>query len=398
MNKKKMKGGHYYKFDVFTLGMLAVEREYNNSKNITRDDLYLLRNLNAFAHSLDFVSDNYNIWNTPNIFNFVIKNQTKVFKNYFWKNIDIICNEEFVNLLIELNTNDSISKLINNKCTDKEKAYEDLINSIKKLTDFILFNDMDGSNDIVEIKKNELKPTKEFLSELTKLYSENYVKAMNNKKQREDVEVTAESVIGGSGKLGELPIEDAIDLYPNTDSRAVYDYYYKVVEFQNYSDIIKNGHFNINEKYFNYLAIIIGFSSLFRYSGIFKKKTINYESIHNMYHLLRNYHNFDTIENQNKYIDDYFRKAAIILIEIVKLLYHHCVGKKITKRVCSISALNDLRATNIKKQEKSKSDKSDRADEVQERVQTRLQAKKKAQEAPSVVDQFSFLSFPSLPK
>ena len=378
--------------------MLAVEREYNNSKNITRDDLYLLRNLNAFAHSLDFVSDNYNIWNTPNIFNFVIKNQTKVFKNYFWKNIDIICNEEFVNLLIELNTNDSISKLINNKCTDKEKAYEDLINSIKKLTDFILFNDMDGSNDIVEIKKNELKPTKEFLSELTKLYSENYVKAMNNKKQREDVEVTAESVIGGSGKLGELPIEDAIDLYPNTDSRAVYDYYYKVVEFQNYSDIIKNGHFNINEKYFNYLAIIIGFSSLFRYSGIFKKKTINYESIHNMYHLLRNYPNFDTIENQNKYIDDYFRKAAIILIEIVKLLYHHCVGKKITKRVCSISALNDLRATNIKKQEKSKSDKSDRADEVQERVQTRLQAKKKAQEAPSVVDQFSFLSFPSLPK
>ena len=221
---------------------------------------------------------------------------------------------------------------------------------------------------------------------------------MNNKKQREDVEVTAESVIGGSGKLGELPIEDAIDLYPNTDSRAVYDYYYKVVEFQNYSDIIKNGHFNINEKYFNYLAIIIGFSSLFRYSGIFKKKTINYESIHNMYHLLRNYPNFDTIENQNKYIDDYFRKAAIILIEIVKLLYHHCVGKKITKRVCSISALNDLRATNIKKQEKSKSDKSDRADEVQERVQTRLQAKKKAQEAPSVVDQFSFLSFPSLPK
>ena len=398
MNKKKMKGGHYYKFDVFTLGMLAVEREYNNSKNITRDDLYLLRNLNAFAHSLDFVSDNYNIWNTPNIFNFVIKNQTKVFKNYFWKNIDIICNEEFVNLLIELNTNDSISKLINNKCTDKEKAYEDLINSIKKLTDFILFNDMDGSNDIVEIKKNELKPTKEFLSELTKLYSENYVKAMNNKKQREDVEVTAESVIGGSGKLGELPIEDAIDLYPNTDSRAVYDYYYKVVEFQNYSDIIKNGHFNINEKYFNYLAIIIGFSSLFRYSGIFKKKTINYESIHNMYHLLRNYPNFDTIENQNKYIDDYFIKAAIILIEIVKLLYHHCVGKKITKRVCSISALNDLRATNIKKQEKSKSDKSDRADEVQERVQTRLQAKKKAQEAPSVVDQFSFLSFPSLPK
>ena len=398
MNKKKMKGGHYYKFDVFTLGMLAVEREYNNSKNIIRDDLYLLRNLNAFAHSLDFVSDNYNIWNTPNIFNFVIKNQTKVFKNYFWKNIDIICNEEFVNLLIELNTNDSISKLINNKCTDKEKAYEDLINSIKKLTDFILFNDMDGSNDIVEIKKNELKPTKEFLSELTKLYSENYVKAMNNKKQREDVEVTAESVIGGSGKLGELPIEDAIDLYPNTDSRAVYDYYYKVVEFQNYSDIIKNGHFNINEKYFNYLAIIIGFSSLFRYSGIFKKKTINYESIHNMYHLLRNYPNFDTIENQNKYIDDYFRKAAIILIEIVKLLYHHCVGKKITKRVCSISALNDLRATNIKKQEKSKSDKSDRADEVQERVQTRLQAKKKAQDAPSVVDQFSFLSFPSLPK
>ena len=130
MNKKKMKGGHYYKFDVFTLGMLAVEREYNNSKNITSDDLYLLRNLNAFAHSLDFVSDNYNIWNTPNIFNFVIKNQTKVFKNYFWKNIDIICNEEFVNLLIELNTNDSISKLINNKCTDKEKAYEDLINSL----------------------------------------------------------------------------------------------------------------------------------------------------------------------------------------------------------------------------------------------------------------------------
>ena len=400
MNKKKMKGGHYYKFDVFTLGMLAVEREYNNSKNITSDDLYLLRNLNAFAHSLDFVSDNYNIWNTPNIFNFVIKNQTKVFKNYFWKNIDLICKEEFVNLLIELNTDDSINKLINNKCSDKEKTYEDLINSIKKLTDFILFNDMDGSNDIVEIKKNELKPTKEFLSELTKLYSENYVKAMNNKKQREDVEVTATSFVGGSGKLGELPINDAIDLYPNTDSGAVYNYYYKVVEFQNYSDIIKNGHFNINEKYFNYLAIIIGFSSLFRYSGIFKKKTINYESIHNMYHLLRNYPNFDTIENQNKYIDDYFRKAAIILIEIVKLLYNHCVGKKITKRVCGISALNDLRATNIKKleKEKSKSDKSNRPDEVQQRVQTRLQSAKQSQEAPSIVDQYSLLSFPSLPK
>lgn len=386
MKKKIIKGGNYYKFDVFTLGMLAIEREYNNSKNISNDDLYLLRNLNAFAHSLDFVSDKYNIWNTPNIFNFILKKDTKVVKNYFWKNIDLICKEDLIILLIELNKDDGINKIINKKCFDRDKLYEDLINSIRKFTDFILFNDMDDSNDIIEIKNNDFKPTKEFLSELTKLYSENYLKAMD-KKQATTLAVVGAT--GGSGKIDEFILTDAND----TSLGMTDNYYYDVVDFKNYSDIVRSGYFNINEKYFNYLAIIIGFSSLFRYSGVFKKGTINYEIIHKMYHLLRSYPNFDTIENQNAYIDDYFRNAAIILIEVVKALYYHCVGKKITKRVCSISAISDLRETNNKKCETYKSGVSE---DVQQMARTRSQTR--AQERDGVkIDQYSLSSFPSLP-
>ena len=261
-----------------------------------------------------------------------------------------------------------------------------MINSIRKFTDFILFNDMDDSNDIIEIKNNDFKPTKEFLSELTKLYSENYLKAMDKKKATTLADVGA---MGGSGKIDEFILTDAND----TSHGMTDNYYYDVVDFKNYSDIVRSGYFNINEKYFNYLAVIIGFSSLFRYSGVFKKGTKNYEIIHKMYHLLRSYPNFDTIENQNAYIDDYFRNAAIILIEVVKALYYHCVGKKITKRVCSISALSDLRETNNKKCETYKSGVSE---DVQQMARTRSQTRAQERDGAKI-DQFSLSSFPSLP-
>ena len=75
--KAKKRGGINYKFDVLTLGKLSVEREYNNNVSIIPEDQHIISDLNAFAHSLDFMSKKHNIWNTPNIFNFVVKNNVK---------------------------------------------------------------------------------------------------------------------------------------------------------------------------------------------------------------------------------------------------------------------------------------------------------------------------------
>jgi hypothetical protein len=79
LDTKHIKGGTcYYNFDIFKLGKLNIEREFNNA-NLIFDQVIdiddssppeklreLKDDLDAFLHIFDFNSKNNNIWNRPN--------------------------------------------------------------------------------------------------------------------------------------------------------------------------------------------------------------------------------------------------------------------------------------------------------------------------------------------
>ena len=79
---KKLKGGILYKFDVGKIGRISIEREYNNTLNLDTDGISLMREVNAFAHSLDFKSKN-NVLTNPNSYIFLIKDNIPDVDNYF---------------------------------------------------------------------------------------------------------------------------------------------------------------------------------------------------------------------------------------------------------------------------------------------------------------------------
>ena len=65
----KIKGGTFYKYDLFTLGLIFIEREFNLFQQISLDS-----DIGAFLHSNDFVSIN-NIWDSSNSMSFVKKDE-----------------------------------------------------------------------------------------------------------------------------------------------------------------------------------------------------------------------------------------------------------------------------------------------------------------------------------
>jgi hypothetical protein len=92
LNKKKKKkiGGTFFKFDLFTIGKLSFEREYNKLFTIKREYVGKLNDLDALIHSFDFTSKNYNIYDRTNIFRFIknnIENTDSNKSKYFLMNL-----------------------------------------------------------------------------------------------------------------------------------------------------------------------------------------------------------------------------------------------------------------------------------------------------------------------
>ena len=60
----------------------------------------------------------------------------------------------------------------------------------------------------------------------------------------------------------------------------------------------------ISPEFFDNLSIIIGYSNMFRYCGLFTNRTNTYKSLNKLYHLLIYYPLYEDIAEKNKYIRD----------------------------------------------------------------------------------------------
>ena len=292
--KKKTKGGIAYNFDITTIGKISVERDYNKSLLLDIDGIELMAEINAFAHSLDFVSKN-NIFEKPNGYIFLIKEYIPEVEKYFINNLKkTVCgNEEFITLLVDIYSDESVDTI----------SFVKLSDSMKKLTDFILFDDY-SSVEGKQVIESGLNETKEFLRIIKSIYGENYKKAKQ----------------GGVGSD-----EYSLSYYNSSN-------YMPIVSFKSYSEIKENLSMYISADFFDNLTIVIGFANVFRYSGLFGNRTIVYKSLNNLYHLLGYYPFYGDIEEKNKFIIDVYKDAHFVLLEIAKKIYATCVGNNLNKK------------------------------------------------------------------
>jgi hypothetical protein len=301
--KKKTKGGIVYNFDIATIGRISVEREYNRNLYLDEEGAKLITELNAFAHSFDFQSD-MSVFKTPNAYRFLLTDkQDKIdYTDYFINNLKkTVCNnEEFITLLVDIYSDETID--LTYESIDTE-SFVILSNYMKKLTDFILFDDFSGVKG-KKVIKSGINETKEFLMNIKFIYGENYIKSLK----------------GGVGS-GEYPL-----LYSNKSD------YTQVVGFQSYSNI-KEFYSNndIKEDFLDELTIIIGFANVFRFCGLFGIRTNVYKFLNKLYHLLRYYPINGSIEEKNNFVKDIYIKAHFVLLEIVKKIYFTCVGSNLNK-------------------------------------------------------------------
>lgn len=298
--KKKTKGGIAYNFDITTIGKISVEREYNKSLLLDRDGIELMAEINAFAHSLDFVSKN-NIFEKPNGYIFLIKEYIPDIEKYFINNLKkTICDkEEFISLLVNIYSDETFD--LSDESVDTI-SFVKLSDSMKKLTDFILFDDY-SSVEGKQVIESGLNETKEFLRNIKSIYGENYKKAKQ----------------GGVGS-------DEYSLsYSNSSN------YIPIVSFKSYSEIKENLSMHISEDFFDNLTIVIGFANVFRFCGLFGNRTNVYKSLNNLYHLLGYYPFYGSIEEKNNFIIDVYKDAHFVLLEIAKKIYATCVGNNLNK-------------------------------------------------------------------
>jgi len=298
--KKKTKGGILYNFDITTIGKISVEREYNNSIVLDRDGIELMAEINAFAHSLDFVSKS-NVFKKPNGYIFLIKEYTPDFEKYFINNLkkNICDNGDFITLLVDIYSDETFNLSYESVDTI---SFVKLSNTMKKLTDFILFDDY-SSVEGKQVIESGLNETRDFLRNIKSIYGENYNKAKQ----------------GGVGS-------DEYSLsYSNSSN------YIPIVSFKSYSEIKEILSMHISEEFFDNLTIVIGFANVFRFCGLFGNRTNVYKSLNNLYHILRYYPFYGDIEEKNKFIIDIYKDAYFVLIEIVKKIYATCVSSNLNK-------------------------------------------------------------------
>lgn len=306
--KKIAKGGIVYNFDITTIGKISVERDYNKSLVLDRDGIELMAEINAFAHSLDFVSK-YSVFEKPNGYIFLIKEYIPHIEKYFIDNLKkTVCdNEEFKTLLVDIYSDETFD--LSNESVDAI-SFVKLSDSMKKLTDFILFDDY-SSVEGKQVIESGLNETREFLRYIKSIYGENYKKAKQ----------------GGVGS-------DEYSLsYSNTSN------YISKVSFKSYSEIKKILSTHISEELFDNLTIVIGFANVFRFCGLFGNRTNVYKSLNYLYHLFVYYPINGSIENKNKFIIAVYKEARFVFLEVVKKIYSTYVGNKLNKtEVKSISA------------------------------------------------------------
>jgi hypothetical protein len=303
--KAKKRGGINYKFDVLTLGKLSVEREYNNNVSIIPEDQHIIADLNAFAHSLDFMSKKHNIWNTPNVFNFIVKNNVKSKETYFVDGIKKMCDKVFLDSLVNIYFNENLQyiKKRDLESKNKKELYDELISNIKLVSNIIIYDDFSYVPGDTLIQ-NEDSNTKEFLNKIKKLYGENYQSAKKGG-------------VGSDDESNEFEIESM---------------YIPSIEFQSY-DNIKAAYSNyVTEDFFDDMTVIIGFCNIFRYSGIFKEKSVHYKAINRLYHCMR-YFDFaeSDVSTKMENIDELFYEATVLLLKVVDALHNICTSKNISK-------------------------------------------------------------------
>lgn len=298
--KKKTKGGIAYNFDITTIGKISVEREYNNGLVLDRDGIELMAEINAFSHSLDFVSKS-NIFEKPNGYIFLIKEYIPDVEKYFINNLKkTVCgNEEFITLLVDIYSDETFDLSYESIDTI---SFVKLSETMKKLTDIILFDDY-SSVDGKHVIEGGLSETRDFLRNIKSLYGENYKKAKN----------------GGVGS-------DDYSLSHYNSSN-----YIPIVSFKSYSEIKEILSIHISADFFDNLTVIIGFANVFRFCGLFGNRTNLYKYLNNLYHLFRYYPFYSDIEKKNKFIIDIYKDAHFVLIEIAKKLYSICVGSNLNK-------------------------------------------------------------------
>ena len=324
----KITGGNFYKFDLFTLGKLSFEREYNKLLIIKRKYLNKLNNVDAFIHSFDFTSNTSNIFNRPNIFRFIKNNiqDSDLNKfNYFLINIkkNICKYTDFINLLDSIIKNVLIIKLSKNRFNalpDSEiyNMFDNLIYNIIQLCDFIKFDNLikkDGllndylnnnyninNEDTITIDSNG-KTTDEFLVYLKKTYAK-----YNDKK-------------GGAHKDEEYQDEEYQDYLRYLTTEHDYLSYDEIIDIFNQKSM-NDTNFLITDYYIGNFTYILGFINIFRYSGLFESKDI--KMLNNIFHLLQYYpYNYNK-DVQNKFINRVFSNTAKILLKLAEMLLKHC--------------------------------------------------------------------------
>lgn len=298
-----VKGGMVYNFDISTIGKISIEREYNKALYLDKDGATLITELNAFAHSLDFKSKN-NVFIKSNSYIFLVKENVPNVSSYFADNLKkhLCGNLEFQDLLIDIYSDETFN--LNFESIDTI-SYVKLTETLKKLTDFIIFEDYSGIEEKHTINNDNNIATQDFIRNVKLLYGENYNKAIKK---------------GGVGSDDETLVE--FD-----------EYYSPIVSFNSYDTIKSYYSQHIAGEFFDNLAIIIGYTNMFRYSGLFGDRTNAYKSLNSLYHLLKYYPIYDEASVKNEYISHVYKETHFTLIELVKKLYNVCMGKNLNKSV-----------------------------------------------------------------
>tara|TARA_Y100000385_G_scaffold278395_1_gene326602 strand:- start:364 stop:1752 length:1389 start_codon:yes stop_codon:yes gene_type:complete len=376
-NKIK-KGGTCYKFDIFKLGQISIEREFNNANLIfdTKMEIFDIKppdkltelkyDIDAFLHIFDFTSSN-NIWNRPNRLAFVNNsNLTEDQKNNYIKynilyNIitDDKCNYDSSNkeykcdiikkTLYSLDSTRTINKLLNDlNYYNKVKVINILIKLMHTIVELIIFNDFTDKNNLVDISQLNIPDndyTKQFIESLKKIYKEKEGGAYNNylniiEQNKDYLDLNSKIIFIKNNKLyttkknkAKYIIINNIKLYPiNILKGGVYtdkdidDFISDIYITYNtiYESFLSNDtYLNKKVELLSFITYVIGFSNIFRYSGIINKS--DSKKLNEYFHFYKYYFTLeDSIDTKSKYIEDMITNIAKIIINIRNILISYC--------------------------------------------------------------------------
>lgn len=330
----KKKGGTYYKYDLFTLGLIFIEREFNLFQEISLDS-----DIGAFLHSNDFISIN-NIWDSSNSMSFVKKDDVKDHTNYFKEILKNNC-QKFLDIMLALDL-DKLKELSKSKLEDLSDneikiLYDILIKNILLISNNIIYYDFKENKNLIEFKKGN-ETTLQFVKNIKSLI-------------KNDSSYISE--------LKKTSLADSVMSYNEIENYYNSNHYFSIFDYSNYR--------------FNHLTIIIGFCVLLRFSGLFTPKEDNYYIINDIPHCFKfadlekikkreknpkfiNIFLYNLLENNDEYKDgiqanwqhNIYKIMAKILLDIIKII----------KKICNSSKLSTSPAKTKKSPKSEKSPKT----------------------------------------